>query len=64
MDDLEKIAETYCKAIDHLRNTSKWILSVFATVAGVLVAGLQLSNLGKIESHYLTIAAGAFFVAV
>jgi len=64
MDDLEKIAETYSKAIDHLRNTSKWILSVFATVAGVLVAGLQLSNLGKIETHYLTIAAGAFFVAL
>src|SRR5208337_3831995 len=64
MTDLEKVRETYNQATEHLRSTSKWILSVFAAVAGVLVAGLQLSNLGKVESPYLAVSSFAFFVAL
>ena len=60
MSGPEKLAETYSEAIEHLRSTSKWILSVFAAVAGVLVAGLQLSSLGKVEPSYLAVSAPAF----
>jgi hypothetical protein len=50
-------AEHYDKAVTNYRDTAKWILSVFAAIAGVLLAGLQLSNLGKADAPYLTIAA-------
>jgi hypothetical protein len=50
-------AEHYDKAVTNYRETAKWILSVFAAIAGVLLAGLQLSNLGKADAPYLTIAA-------
>jgi hypothetical protein len=64
MTDLEKLKEEYSQSVEYLRSTSKWILSVFAAVAGVLVAGLQLYNLGKVESPYLAFSACAFFVAL
>ena len=35
-----------------------------AAVAGVLVTGVQLSNIGKVESPYLAVSACAFFVAL
>lgn len=64
MESVDKLKEEYRLAIEHLRNTSKWILTVFAAVAGVLVAGLQLSNLGKVEFPYLAVSACAFLVAL
>jgi hypothetical protein len=64
MSNLEKLSESYSKAIEHMRSTAKWILSVFAAVAGVLVAGLQLSNLGKVETFHLAVSALAFLTAL
>jgi len=64
MNDIDKLTDTYSQAIEHLRSTSKWILTVFAAIAGVLVAGLQLSNLSKVEPDYLAISAGAFLFAL
>ena len=43
MNYIDKLSDTYGKAIENIRGTSKWILSVFAAIAGVLVVGLQLS---------------------
>lgn len=56
--------EEFEKAREHLRDTAKWILSTFAVVAGALLAGLQLTSLGKAAGPHLIVAAGAFLVAL
>ncbi len=37
--------------IDRLRDTAKWLIGAYAAVGTVLVAGLQLTSLGKVEDH-------------
>ena len=54
----------FAKSVQLLYDTSKWILTVFAAVAAVLVAGLQISSIGKVESTYLLISLVAFVVAL
>ncbi|TCC32645.1 hypothetical protein E0H75_42655 [Kribbella capetownensis] len=48
-------------AADRIRETAKWLTVSLAAIAGVLVAGSQLSDLGSLDSHshrlYLAIAA-------
>lgn len=53
----------------HLRETAKWILTSFAAVGAILVAGLQLSSLGKLTSEtpdarIVAALAGVAFAAI
>lgn len=51
--------------IERLRETAKWLIGAYAAVGTVLVAGLQLTNLGKIEDETRLLAAIAtVFVAL
>lgn len=48
--------------IDRLRDTSKWLIGAYAGVGAILVAGLQLTSLGKVEDDtrlWLAIAGAA-----
>ena len=49
---------------DRIRETAKWLVATFGAVAGVFIAGLQLSDLGKIEGSDRTIAAIGALVAI
>jgi len=53
MTSQASLAERFDKSVAHLRDVAKWILTVFAAVAAVLLAGLQLSSIGKVEPGYL-----------
>jgi hypothetical protein len=51
--------------IERLRETAKWLIGAYAAVGTVLIAGLQLTSLGKIEDETrLWIAIGTAFVAL
>jgi hypothetical protein len=48
--------------IDRLRDTAKWLIGAYAGVGAILVAGLQLTSLGKVEDDtrvWLAIAGAA-----
>ncbi len=42
--------DPFSAGLDRLRETAKWLIAAFAGIAGVLLAGTQLSSLGEIES--------------
>jgi len=61
-------SDAYEKNVNLLHDSAKWILTVFAAIAGILFAGLSLSNIGKVEPVFLIIAllaatVGLFSVA-
>jgi hypothetical protein len=41
----------YAEAISHLRDTTKWLVTILAAVAAVLLAGVQFSSIGKLTSE-------------
>jgi uncharacterized integral membrane protein len=47
-----------------LRDTAKWILTIFGAIATVLLAGLNFSNISQVVSPYLYWAIGSFVVAL
>jgi hypothetical protein len=54
-------SDKFASGVDRIRETSKWIIVVFAAVAGVLTAGTQLSSIGQLEwgDERLNLAIGA-----
>lgn len=38
--------DQFSEGVDRLRETAKWIVTVFAAVGATLVAGTQLSSIG------------------
>jgi hypothetical protein len=46
---------------DRIRETAKWIVATFGAVAGAVIVGLELSDIGKLEGSDRTIAAIAAF---
>jgi hypothetical protein len=61
-------APPLAKAADRLRETSKWLITVFAGVGGALIAGSQLSNIGHLAPNnvvrFLLAAAGVILALV
>jgi pimeloyl-ACP methyl ester carboxylesterase len=56
---------SWSSAIDQIRVSARWILSSFAAVGAVLVAGSQLSDLGALEGSRLALSlAGALAALV
>jgi hypothetical protein len=54
-------------ASDRIRETAKWLVATFGAVAGALIVGLQLSDIGELEGNdrgWASVAAGAALVAV
>lgn len=50
----------FAKAVDELRATAKWLLTIFAAIGGVLTGGIQLSSIGELDDiRRLLIALGA-----
>lgn len=52
---------------DRIRETAKWLVATFGAIAGALIVGLQLSDIGQLEGAdqvAATIAAFAALVAV
>jgi hypothetical protein len=52
---------------DRIRETAKWLVATFGAVAGALIVGLQLSDIGDLEGSdrtWAAIAAGAALFAV
>lgn len=47
-----------------LQDTSKWVLSAFAAIAGLMLTGLKFSDTGKLQSPYIYIASAAFIIAM
>lgn len=46
-------AASYAAATETLRTTARWLLTAFAGVGGLLVAGLQLTGLGALSDRQL-----------
>lgn len=51
-------------AIDQTRSTAKWIIAAFAAVGASLIAGLQITGLGKLEGQDLALAVAGLAVAL
>lgn len=49
---------------DRIRETAKWMVATFGAVAGVLVAGLQLSDIGGLEGSDRNIAVAGSVIAI
>jgi len=49
---------------DRIRETAKWMVATFGAVAGVLVAGLQLSDIGGLEGSDRSIAVAGSMIAI
>jgi Pentapeptide repeats (8 copies) len=50
--------EAQLKAAESIRETAKWLVAIFGAIAGVLIAGTQLSSLGSIEGEPLRLGLG------
>lgn len=60
-------AGQFLSGVDRIQTNAKWLLAVFAAVAGVLMAGIQLSSLGKLafgERLYIALGAAAIALAL
>jgi hypothetical protein len=59
--------DQYLSAVDRTRETSKWLIGAFAAVAGIVLAGVQITGLGKLDGWDLFFAissvVGALFGA-
>jgi len=51
-EDLMPSVAFYAAETDRLRSAAKWLTTALAGVAGVLVAGLQLTDLGHLSVHH------------
>jgi hypothetical protein len=51
------------KGITNIREAAKWLLTAFAAVGAVLIAGTQLSNIGSLDSWRALIAGLALLIA-
>lgn len=49
---------------DRLRETAKWLVATFGAIAGALIVGLQLSDIGKLEGADRAAATFAAFAAL
>jgi hypothetical protein len=52
---------------NRIRETAKWLVATFGAVAGALIVGLQLSDIGELEGSdrgWASVSAGAALVAV
>jgi len=47
-----------------LQDTSKWVLSAFAAIAGLMLTGLKFSDIGKLQSPYIFFASATFIIAM
>lgn len=56
----------FAAAVDQMQQTARWLLTVFAAIAGVLLAGTQLSNLGHLtlSDYHLWVAVLAGLLAL
>jgi hypothetical protein len=57
-------AAPFQQAADTIRSTAKWLVTAFAGVGGILIAGIPLTGLGKLSSSRLLVAAIAIGVAL
>jgi hypothetical protein len=57
-------ADELSAASDRIRETAKWLVATFGAVAGALIVGLQLSDIGNLEGSDRVIAAIAAFSAL
>lgn len=51
-------------AVETFRSVGKWLITAFAAVGSLLIAGLQLTSLGSIHGWRLGLAMGGFALAV
>ncbi|HWD39621.1 MAG TPA: hypothetical protein VG944_12285 [Fimbriimonas sp.] len=58
------VEDELASSAERIRVTAKWLVATFGAVAGALIAGLQLSDIGKLEGSDHTIAAIAVAVAL
>jgi hypothetical protein len=56
--------EPYQQAAETIRATAKWLVTAFAGVGGILIAGIPLTGLGRLRSAPLIVALGAITVAL
>jgi hypothetical protein len=54
----------YEKSAETIRSTAKWLVTAFAGVGGILVAGIPLTELGDLRGIKLVQAVVAIFVAL
>jgi hypothetical protein len=54
----------YQQAAETIRSTAKWLVTAFAGVGGVLIAGIPLTGLGKLQAGRLTVAIIAIAAAL
>ncbi|HYW26124.1 MAG TPA: hypothetical protein VE953_18270 [Terriglobales bacterium] len=61
-----ELRQRFTTAVADLRGLAKWLLAVFAAIAGVLTAGTQLSGVGHLQfpSARLWLAVGCVLVAL
>jgi hypothetical protein len=60
----DKAGDQSAAASEHLRSTAKWLATALAAIAGALLAGLQLSSLGKADKLGLAaLGAGVALLA-
>ena len=57
-------ADPYAEAAERFRTTAKWLVTTFGALAAAIIAGLSLSDLGKLEGPDQVVAAFAVAVAL
>jgi F0F1-type ATP synthase membrane subunit b/b' len=61
-------SDTAVTGVETLRESAKWLIGAYAAVGAAMIAGLQLTSLGKIEDHtrfwVAVLTAGAALAAV
>ncbi len=63
-DDAQPDPDVLGAAADRIRETAKWLITTFAAVAGVLVAGSQLSDIGHLSWWRFVLALLAVLVGL
>ena len=59
-----KAGDQSAAASEQLRSTAKWLATALAAIAGVLLAGLQVTSLGKADKPWLAVmGAGVALLA-
>lgn len=56
----------FTASVDHIRSTAKWTLAAYAAVGAILIAGSQLSSIGKFDltEWRLWVAVASIVVAI
>ncbi|MEJ7792245.1 MAG: hypothetical protein WKF65_09780 [Gaiellaceae bacterium] len=63
-DEPTSPADPLAKAADRIRETAKWLITIFTAVGGVLVAGSQLSDIGDLSFGRFVLALLAVFIGL